>query len=336
MEEPAEIWLCLSGGNALGAYHAGAYSVLYRAGIRPVRIAGTSVSAIVAAIIAGNNWDNRVARLDEFWEIATDDLAIANVASHWNGSKIAPSLGTLMQGRPPLFRPSAAVWWQRLFSFSSPSLFGRSGLRDELRRLVDFEHLNNGGVRLIINAVDVTTGQEQVHDSAKMTITVDHLIASSAFPVIFPPEEIDGHHMVDEGLAANLPVLPPFQEPPTRRVRCLAFDLASARGSNPESVDSAIHRMQDLLLSAQSAHSVEMLGWRSSQWQVGASLLHVAYNGHGEVGGKMLDFSAPSMKARRQAGEADAATALGWLHQRDDENDRLPSTMKDYSFALSS
>ncbi|MDR9776930.1 patatin-like phospholipase family protein [Rhizobium hidalgonense] len=208
MEEPAEIWLCLSRGNALGAYHAGAYSVLHRAGIRPVRIAGTSVSAIVAAIIAGNNWDNRVARLDEFWEIATDDLTIANVAPHWNGSKIASSLGTLMQGRPPLFRPSAAVWWQRLFSFSSPSLFGRSGLRDELRRLVDFDHLNNGGVRLIINAVDVTTGQEQVYDSAKMTITVDHLIASSAFPVIFPPEEIDGHHMVDEGLAANLPVLP--------------------------------------------------------------------------------------------------------------------------------
>lgn len=208
MEEPAEIWLCLSRGNALGAYHAGAYSVLHRAGIRPVRIAGTSVSAIVAAIIAGNNWDNRVARLDEFWEIATDDLTIANVAPHWNGSKIASSLGTLMQGRPPLFRPSAAVWWQRLFSCSSPSLFGRSGLRDELRRLVDFDHLNNGGVRLIINAVDVTTGQEQVYDSAKMTITVDHLIASSAFPVIFPPEEIDGHHMVDEGLAANLPVLP--------------------------------------------------------------------------------------------------------------------------------
>ncbi|WP_375165015.1 patatin-like phospholipase family protein [Rhizobium hidalgonense] len=60
--QTAEIWLCLSGGNALGAYHAGAYSVLHRAGIRPVRI-GTSVGAIVAAIIAGNNWDNRLARL---------------------------------------------------------------------------------------------------------------------------------------------------------------------------------------------------------------------------------------------------------------------------------
>ncbi|WP_245505191.1 patatin-like phospholipase family protein [Neorhizobium sp. S3-V5DH] len=54
IEVSPEVWLCLSGGNALGAYHAGAYSALHAAGIRPKRVDGTSVGAVVGALIAGN------------------------------------------------------------------------------------------------------------------------------------------------------------------------------------------------------------------------------------------------------------------------------------------
>ena len=44
-----EVWLCLSGGNALGAYHAGAYQALHSAGIEPTRIAGASIGGIIAS-----------------------------------------------------------------------------------------------------------------------------------------------------------------------------------------------------------------------------------------------------------------------------------------------
>jgi NTE family protein len=49
-----EIVLVLGGGNALGAYLAGACQQLDERGIRLDRIVGTSVGAVTGAILAGN------------------------------------------------------------------------------------------------------------------------------------------------------------------------------------------------------------------------------------------------------------------------------------------
>jgi NTE family protein len=65
--------LVLQGGGALGAYQAGVYEALSEAGIYPNWIAGVSVGAINAAIIAGNAPDARVERLREFWTQITAD-----------------------------------------------------------------------------------------------------------------------------------------------------------------------------------------------------------------------------------------------------------------------
>ncbi|HYG41927.1 MAG TPA: patatin-like phospholipase family protein, partial [Bordetella sp.] len=46
--------LVLQGGGALGSYQAGVYQGLHEAGIRPNWIAGISIGAINAAIIAGS------------------------------------------------------------------------------------------------------------------------------------------------------------------------------------------------------------------------------------------------------------------------------------------
>src|SRR6202167_1009981 len=62
------IALLLQGGGALGAYQAGVYQALAEADLHPDWVAGISIGAINAAIIAGNPPDKRVARLREFWE----------------------------------------------------------------------------------------------------------------------------------------------------------------------------------------------------------------------------------------------------------------------------
>ena len=62
------IALCLQGGGALGAYQGGVYQALDEAGVRPTWVAGISIGAINAAIIAGNPAERRVARLREFWD----------------------------------------------------------------------------------------------------------------------------------------------------------------------------------------------------------------------------------------------------------------------------
>src|SRR2546423_444433 len=65
------IALILQGGGALGAYQAGVYEALAEANLHPHWVAGISIGAINAAIIAGNAPEVRVARLRAFWEGVT-------------------------------------------------------------------------------------------------------------------------------------------------------------------------------------------------------------------------------------------------------------------------
>src|SRR5689334_23773105 len=93
------IALILQGGGALGAYQAGVYQALAEADLHPDWVAGISIGAINAAIVAGNPPASRVEKLREFWELvsgpqlpdnSTDILAIFNgdivrsLLNHWS------------------------------------------------------------------------------------------------------------------------------------------------------------------------------------------------------------------------------------------------------------
>ena len=66
--------LMLQGGGALGAYQAGVYEALQDGGYMPEWIAGISIGAINAAIIAGNHPENRIDRLHRFWDRVSEFL----------------------------------------------------------------------------------------------------------------------------------------------------------------------------------------------------------------------------------------------------------------------
>jgi NTE family protein len=66
-QQPRRVVLVFQGGGALGAYQAGVYQALHEAGIEPDWIIGTSIGAINASLIAGNEPENRLDRLEEFW-----------------------------------------------------------------------------------------------------------------------------------------------------------------------------------------------------------------------------------------------------------------------------
>ena len=63
--------LVLQGGGALGSYQAGAYQALCHFDFEPEWVAGISIGAVNAAIIAGNEGQTRVKRLKEFWEMVS-------------------------------------------------------------------------------------------------------------------------------------------------------------------------------------------------------------------------------------------------------------------------
>src|SRR5271170_2739546 len=66
--DPGQVVLVLQGGGALGSYQAGVYQALHEAGIEPDWVIGTSIGAINASLIAGNEPQARLSRLQEFWK----------------------------------------------------------------------------------------------------------------------------------------------------------------------------------------------------------------------------------------------------------------------------
>jgi NTE family protein len=60
--------LVLQGGGALGSYQAGVYEGMAQRGFAPDWVAGVSIGAINAALIAGNPPALRVERMRAFWD----------------------------------------------------------------------------------------------------------------------------------------------------------------------------------------------------------------------------------------------------------------------------
>src|SRR5205085_9956860 len=77
----AQSVLVLQGGGASGSYQAGAYQALCHFDFEPEWIAGISIGAVNAAIIAGNPREKRVDRLKEFWEMVSSPVPWNPIAS---------------------------------------------------------------------------------------------------------------------------------------------------------------------------------------------------------------------------------------------------------------
>src|SRR5689334_308149 len=67
--------LVLQGGGALGAYQAGVYEELANTTYQPTWIAGVSIGAINAALIAGNPPKRRIERLSAFWHLVSSGIS---------------------------------------------------------------------------------------------------------------------------------------------------------------------------------------------------------------------------------------------------------------------
>src|SRR5207248_8537331 len=105
-QKQRQIVLVFQGGGALGAYQAGVYQALHEAGIEPDWIIGTSIGAINASLIAGNEPGNRLPRLKEFWK-RMEQNPIWNFRDAFPGFNEKLSYwSTVTHGIPGFFRPN--------------------------------------------------------------------------------------------------------------------------------------------------------------------------------------------------------------------------------------
>jgi NTE family protein len=257
------IALVLQGGGALGAYQAGVYQALHEHELTPDWIVGTSIGAINAAIIAGNERSVRLERLRQFWErVSYSDLIdmgkVPDRARQFNTWLV--TVKAVWQGVPGFFRPRVP----NLFAVGLPvapemaGFYDTSVLADTLKTLVDFDYLNApGGIRLTVNAMEVTSGKLASFDSRSHNLCPEHIMASGALPPGFPPIRVDGDLYWDGGLFSNTPLETVLDDEPRADTLCFMVDLWSAEGPEPHSVEEVQTRQKDVTYASRSKRHID-------------------------------------------------------------------------------
>jgi len=251
--------LVLQGGGALGAYQAGVYEAMEEAGIGLDWIAGVSIGAINGALMAGNPPERRLAALREFWDTVTNErlwlpgveLHGGDLARQWRHE--ASAALTMALGQPGFFKPNLpSPWFSTAGSPTATAFYDTAPLRQTLRRLVDFDRLNDGRIRFSVGAVNVGSGNFAFFDSARMQITEDHILASGALPPAFPMIRVGTDDYWDGGLVSNTPLQHLLDNLEGHNTLAFQVDLFSARGAIPRSMPAVMSRQKDIQYSSRT------------------------------------------------------------------------------------
>jgi NTE family protein len=280
------ITLLLQGGGALGAYQGGVYQALAEAHLEPDWVAGISIGAMNAALIAGNPPEARVARLREFWQRVTQvapwgGAALLSMAPGAARGDFARSLlnqlnavAALAGGVAGFFAPRYPVaWLQPPGSPEATSHYDTAPLQSTLERLIDFDRINAGQMRFSIGAVNVGTGNFVYFDNTTHKIGPEHVMASGALPPAFPAVEIEGEFYWDGGLVSNTPLQWVLESEPRRDTLAFQVDLWSARGTLPRTIAEVMTRQKEIQFSSRTRSSSDRFRYTQKLRNAVASLL---------------------------------------------------------------
>jgi NTE family protein len=215
-----KVGLVLPGGGARAAYQVGVLKGLAEmlpqdAPLPFPVIAGTSAGAINAALIACHAQDFRhgVAYLDHVWREIRSDKVFKIGA--WNALKTSMRwLTTLVSGGMDRHKP--------IF------LLDNAPLRELLREHIDFERLEEAIDAGALDALAITAsgytsarsisfyqakkGLQPWHRTRRLgqpvELTLDHVMASVALPVIFPATRIGREYFGDGSMRQSAPLSP--------------------------------------------------------------------------------------------------------------------------------
>jgi NTE family protein len=321
--------LVLQGGGALGSYQAGAYQALCHFDFEPEWVAGISIGAVNAAIIAGNEREKRVARLKEFWEMVSAPVPWKPLINGDRGrSAFNETSAALIAtfGVPGFFTPRIppAPLWPPGHP-EAQSYYDTAPLKRTLERLVDFDRINDLKCRLSVGAVGVTSGNFRYFDNVEFArqgkrIGPEHIMASGALPPGFPAVVIDGEHYWDGGISSNTPLDYVLDAEIERDLLIFQVDLFSARGAVPATLLEAAEREKDIRFSSRTRMNTD----KNRQ-------LHNARRAVRDLIGKLPDDlkDDPSVKLLREASKENTVTVVHLIYK----SKNYETSSKDYDFS---
>jgi NADPH-dependent 2,4-dienoyl-CoA reductase/sulfur reductase-like enzyme/predicted acylesterase/phospholipase RssA len=246
--------LVLQGGGALGAFECGVVKALEEANIYADLVAGVSIGAFNAAIIAANPGKATHA-LEAFWrELSLNTPDVPNEELR----RAVSSLQSLVFGSPHFFRPR---WLEPILSPAQlptnwTSFYDPSPLKTTLSKYVAFEKLRDSPVRLLLTAVDVETGRLTTFDSYVDEITPEHVLASGSLPPGFSWTTIAGRHYWDGGLVSNSPLDQVIEVSGPTGKNVYVVNLWADKRALPRTLPEVLARRDEIVFAEKISRSI--------------------------------------------------------------------------------
>ncbi len=296
------IGLVLSGGGARGAYQAGVLRAIAEIrdetqGCRPLSvITGVSAGAINAACLAADPRPELDAaiHLTNLWSSITSDqvfktdaLSIGRIGWKWLRDT---ALGTFSN------------------STQARSLLDTTPLRGLLARHIDFSHLpkriTDGSLEaLAITALHYASahnisfiqGREDLpvwyrarRRGEKRIMAIEHVLASSAIPLFFPPVRVGDDYFGDGCLRNSAPLSPAIHLGADRLI-VISVRRPDSRAAPAEpDLEPSIARVLGVMLNALLMDAVEFDMERLSR--INATLDHIPTQVSGELSLRKIDY----------------------------------------------
>ncbi len=197
--------LILAGGGARGSFQIGVWKYLVSIGWKPDMICGTSVGAINAVAI-GSGMD--LSTLIHLWTSYNRRRMY-----HFNFLRF---IADILSGK------------------AVKPLFDTTPLKNMILSNLDFTALKKSETEIIITAVNMLTGHPEFFD--QKVIRLEHILASSAMPLLFPWQEINGEPYWDGGVMVNTPLAPALEFGADEIIVVLLSPVGHKKLSKPENL----------------------------------------------------------------------------------------------------
>jgi NTE family protein len=190
-----KIGLVLSGGGAKGFAHIGVLKVLEEAGVKVDYIAGTSMGAVIGGLYASGYSATQIDSIfynTDFDELLQDYIPRSSKSFYEKRNDQMYAL-TLPFDKLKIGVPIALS--KGMYNYNL-----LSKLTHKVRHIRDFNKLT---IPFLCIATDIEKGEQVI---LKEGYLAQAMLASSAFPSLFSPVEIDGKLLIDGGVVNNYPV----------------------------------------------------------------------------------------------------------------------------------
>jgi NTE family protein len=219
----------MQGGGSLGAYECGVFKTLAKHGVKFDIVAGTSIGAVNAGIIAGSASGHPERELEAFWLDVAETVTPSAMSD--NLRAIMSSSFGAFYGNPKVFSP---VWLMAqnmnnsgYFPHVLPYLYDLTVLKHTLQKYIDFKKLSSQNTpRLIVTCTDIKKSEAVIFDSMTTNFDAGHLVACAGYPYYgIGWTQKDGKYLWDGSLLSNTPLREVIDSSPRRDKKVYIVNL---------------------------------------------------------------------------------------------------------------